>query len=182
MNNSDDNDEELQIHTDLFPDPTAPENLLTVASNRKAYGDGEHMAVIRAGPEALVWLRQSRPFDLTEENIKRAMEQHSEKLPLLPHLIVEADKAFYSKRTVYIHYSSLMHVELQELQARIRAQDTELRQLKRQLSLTTPLAETSPSKGQAQAAAMKGKSILNPRVKRAKQSKGISFDDSEDQE
>jgi hypothetical protein len=48
--------------------------------------------------------------------------------------------------------------------------------------VTIPLAETSPSKAQAQAVAMKGKSILNPRLKRAKQSKGIAFEDSDDQE
>lgn len=71
-------------------------------------------------------------------------------------------------------------VEIQELQSKLKAQDTELRQLKRQLSLKVPLAETSPTKAQAQAVAMKGKSILNPRLKRAKQSKGIAFEDSDD--
>lgn len=43
----------------------------------------------------------------------------------------------------------------------------ELKKLKRQLSLSTPI-EASPTKAQTQAIAMKGKSLLNPRVKRTK--------------
>lgn len=71
-------------------------------------------------------------------------------------------------------------VEIEELEAKVKAQETELRALKRQLSLASPV-ETSPTKAQVQASALKGKSLLNPRVKRAKSKKsGDLFSSDED--
>jgi len=78
---------------------------------------------------------------------------------------------------MFLFYLPSVNLGIRELEANVKANEMELRLLKRQLSLT----DTSPAKAQVQAVAMKGKSILNPRVKRSRQSKGISFeDDSED--
>jgi hypothetical protein len=74
-----------------------------------------------------------------------------------------------------------MLLGMEELEAKVKAQETELRALKRQLSLVSSV-ETSPTKAQVQATALKGKSLLNPRVKRIKSKKSGDLFTSSDEE
>lgn len=68
-----------------------------------------------------------------------------------------------------------------ELTAKVRAQELELRTLRRQLSLAPPVDPEDGAKSAQLQAALKGKSLLNPRVKRARTKGGLQFasDDSD---
>lgn len=91
-------DRVMGIRVEHFPDPRAPENLITVAYNREEDGNGERFVVARLSADTLTWMRQDGPFTLTEGSIKNVIEVQSEPVPMLSQLIIEADKAFYAKR------------------------------------------------------------------------------------
>jgi hypothetical protein len=93
----------MGIRVEHFPDPSAPENLITVAFNHEEDGNGENMVVARVSTDTLTWMRQEDPFALTEGSVQRLIEARPEPLPLLSQLIMEADKAFYAKRNTNSH-------------------------------------------------------------------------------
>lgn len=66
------------------------------------------------------------------------------------------------------------------LEDRLKHLETENRALKRQLTLSTPLEKTTPTKAPGNVPPVqKGTSLVNPRVKRAK-AKGSLFSDDDD--
>ncbi len=136
-------------------------DLLTVVSGNEK---GIHKLLVVDEKGSWKMTSSERPIEVTASTVSACNEALS------------LDGVMVRKACDYIHLKRIA-----ELEAKIKQQEQELRSLRRQVSLAPPV-DTSPTKAQVQATALKGKSLLNPRVRRSKTAKKGGLFESDEEE